>query len=120
MNKRIKSFYYAVKGFGYAFKSQPNLRIHLFILILVILFGFLFRINLTEWGLITVVSGLVIALELINTSIELLTDIASPGFNKKAGHLKDLSAAAVLVSSVAALITGLTIFVPKILRWIQN
>ncbi len=120
LKKRLNSFKYAAKGIGYAVKTQANLKIHLFIFFMVVLFGIYFRLTLAEWMFVTVVSGAVIAAELFNTAIELLTDIASPQFNKNTGRVKDLSAGAVLITAIAAAITGLVIFAPKIVQWIQN
>jgi len=57
--------------------------------------------------------AIVIIVELLNTAIELLVDLISPQQHPKAGTIKDLSAAAVLVSALLALAIGLFIFVPK-------
>ncbi|MBO9658929.1 MAG: diacylglycerol kinase family protein, partial [Chitinophagaceae bacterium] len=65
---------------------------------------------------LVIVTGLVWAAEIMNTAVEHLVDFVSPGFHQKAGLIKDLSAGAVLVLSVTALITGLIIFIPKIIH----
>ena len=57
---------------------------------------------------------LVIAGEIFNTSIETIVDMVSPQKNEKAKLVKDISAAAVLVLAIGALIIGLIIFIPKI------
>ena len=48
--------------------------------------------------------------ELFNTAIEQLCNLVSPGHNLIIGKVKDLSAAAVLVSAIMAAVTGLVIF----------
>lgn len=58
--------------------------------------------------------GMVMSLEIINTSIEHLVNIVNPDFNEKAGKVKDLAAAAVLVASMIAAITGLLVFLPHL------
>ena len=58
---------------------------------------------------------MVLLTELTNTGIETLTDLVSPEYNEKAGHVKDICAGAVVVAALFALITGLIIFVPKLL-----
>jgi len=67
--------------------------------------------------------GLVIGMELINTSIEKLVDLVSPEYHPLAEKVKDIAAGAVLFDSIIAAIIGLIIFVPKIweylLRWIS-
>ena len=59
--------------------------------------------------------GLVISLELMNTSIENAIDMAMPEIHPLAKASKDISAAAVLFSSVIAFIVGIMIYLPKII-----
>ncbi|GAB4294445.1 MAG: diacylglycerol kinase [Marinilabiliales bacterium] len=115
INKRKKSFKYAFNGIGYAFKTQPNLLVHSVVAILVIAAAIILKISLYEWALIVFAIGLVITAELINTAIEYLVDLISPGYNKKAGLVKDISAGFVLIASISAFIIGLIIFIPAII-----
>lgn len=62
---------------------------------------------------ITFATGFVWTAELFNTSIEKLADKVTMEYNDTIKLVKDISAAAVLIASVAALITGLIIFIPK-------
>lgn len=110
----IRSFEYALKGVVHAFCSQQNARIHLAAAVIAIAMGFVFHISTIEWIAIIIVIAMVFAAELINTSIEMLTDKVSPDYDPNAGKIKDMAAAAVLIMAIAALITGLIIFIPKI------
>jgi diacylglycerol kinase len=56
--------------------------------------------------------ALVLTAEMINTAIEKLSDIVSPQKNERIRVIKDISAAAVLLSAFIAVISGLIIFVP--------
>jgi diacylglycerol kinase len=114
--KYIKSFAYAISGFSYAFRTQSNMRFHVFAAVVALLMSLLFRINIIEWCIIVLCIGSVFTAELINTSIEVSIDLTSPGYNKQAGNAKDLSAAAVLVVCIASAIIGLIIFVPYIVN----
>ena len=67
-----------------------------------------------EWLIILATSALVFSLELVNTSIELLSDRITKEHDAEIGRVKDISAGAVLVAAVFALIAGVLIFVPKI------
>ena len=111
---RIRSFKYAYNGLFYAFKTQHNIWIHTIITILVIVISILLNISIYEWCLIIFAIGLVFSAELINTSIEKLTDLASPDFNEKAKVTKDLSAAAVVLTAFTAVAIGCLIFIPKL------
>jgi diacylglycerol kinase (ATP) len=112
--KRILSFKYAINGFLWALKTQGNLQFHLFALIAVVISGIFFRISNTEWLVVIICIGMVVASEIINSSIEELVNFISPERNQKAGLIKDLAAAAVLVTAVIAAVCGLIIFIPKL------
>lgn len=118
IKKRIRSFYYAYCGIKTAFSTQHNLLIHLIAAVIVTLLGFLLKISINEWLSIILVFALVISLEIINSSVELLTDMVAPEHNTNAGKVKDMAAAAVLIAAIAAFIIGLIIFVPKLIQLI--
>jgi diacylglycerol kinase (ATP) len=115
MKKLINSFKYAFNGLSYATKTQLNFRIHLFAAVIAFLLGWYLHLSANEWLWIILAVILVLVAELLNTAIEILTDLVSPGYHEKAGHVKDVSAAAVTIAAVFALVTGLIIFLPKII-----
>ena len=114
VKERIKSFGYAFEGLFYAIRTEHNIWIHLLATLAVIVLGIIYHISIAEWLFVIFAIGFVIAAELFNTAIEALTDFASPEINKQAKITKDVAAAAVLISSITALIIGLMIFVPRI------
>jgi diacylglycerol kinase (ATP) len=77
--------------------------------------GCALHISISEWLWVALSITLVLVTELFNTMIEALTDLVSPGYNEKAGHVKDMSAGAVIIAAIFALVTGLIIFLPKLL-----
>jgi diacylglycerol kinase (ATP) len=115
IKKLIRSFGYAFKGLAYATKSQLNFRIHLFASVIAIALGLALNIATTEWLWIALSIAIVLLTELTNTGIETLTDLVSPDYNEKAGHVKDICAGAVVVAACFALITGIVIFLPKLI-----
>ncbi|MGZ3872829.1 MAG: diacylglycerol kinase family protein [Mucilaginibacter sp.] len=115
MKKLIRSFGYAFKGIAYATSSQLNFRIHLGATAVALLLGYFLHINTSEWQWLMLCITLVLVTEIFNTMVETLTDLVSPGYNEKAGHIKDLSAGAVVITALFALITGVIIFLPKLL-----
>ncbi len=112
--KYIRSIVYAMSGISYAFRSQFNMRFHIFAACIVISAAIFFKVKPIEWCILLLCIGSVIAAELINTSIEVHVDMTSPDYNEKAGHAKDLAAAAVLVTCTVSVILGLIIFIPRI------
>lgn len=115
MKKFLNGFYFAWKGISYSFSTQLNFRIHCLIALFVINTGFYFALNSVEWLWISAATALVLITELFNTAIETLVDLVSPDFNPKAGLIKDISAAAVMIAAFMALLTGVLIFLPKII-----
>lgn len=115
MKKFLMGFRYAFKGVKYAFSTQINFKFHSFALLAVVVLGFSVGIDRSDWLWIVTAIILVLVAELFNTAIEVLVDLVSPGYNKKAGVVKDLASAAVLLTAVLAFIIGLFIFVPRLL-----
>ena len=109
MSAFFKSFVYAWKGIQLSLK-QRNFKIQITLGLLSVILGFLFKIYWSEWCIILICVGAVLTLEMLNTAIELLVDLVSPGFNEKAGRIKDLAAGAVLITSIFSAIIGLIIF----------
>jgi diacylglycerol kinase len=106
----LNSFRYAWNGFKTAVKEEPNVRIHLISGLIAIVMGFYFRISRVEWVVVVTMVGLVIGFELLNSAIENLTDLATEKKLPLAAKIKDMSAAAVLIVSLIALIVGIIIF----------
>ena len=112
--KRISSFRYAWNGLGILLKEEHNSWIHLFFTLLALTLGWLFQVSTTEWLAIIFSIGIVFTAELFNSSIENLADLITQSENKAVGRIKDLAAAAVLISAVTAFSIGLIIFAPKL------
>lgn len=116
MKKIRNSFKYAIEGIWTSFKTERNMKIHIFLMILVIIAGIILKINKSEWIICIILFAIVIGSELFNTSIETIVDMVMPEKNEKAKIAKDVSAGAVLVVAIGAAIIGLVIFVPRILN----
>ena len=114
---RIKSISYALRGFVALVKTEKNAKIHLLASITAILTGLLLEVSKNEWCILIFAIAMVWISETFNTAIEKTTDKLFTGFNEKAKYIKDISAGAVLISSIAALIVGLIIFVPKLFNY---
>jgi diacylglycerol kinase len=83
--------------------------------ILAVYLGFILHISSVEWVLVVFSIGLVIITEAINTAIEIDIDLTSPNYHPYAKDTKDVAAGAVILAIFVAGITGLIIFLPKIL-----
>ena len=111
-----RSFGFAFSGIKRAILNEPNFRIHLLVAVVVSLLASFLKFSLNEWLILILVIFLVIAVELINTSIESIVNLVSLETKEHAKNAKDVSAAAVLVVSTLAIIVGALLFIPRILK----
>ncbi len=120
----FKSFLYAFKGFGWMVTHERNFRIHLTCLIY--MFYYLLRydfftVSRTEFAILLLASGLVIGGEMINTGIEKADDSVSKEKKETIAVSKDVSAGAVLVFAVFAVLCGIAIlWQPEAFRLLFN
>lgn len=118
--KIVRSFGFAWNGIRECFATQVNFRIHLLLALLAILMGIVLKISSTEWILVFLCIFLVVVAEMFNTAIEKLSDIVEKGFHPVIRSVKDIAAGAVLVSALFSCITGIIIFLPKIMVFIKS
>lgn len=118
LRKRLRSFKFAFNGIKLLITKEHNAWIHCFAAVCVVIAGFILRLSATEWIAVVFAIGTVLAAEAVNSSIEALADLVSPGYNEAIKRTKDLAAGAVLILAIAAAIVGLIIFVPKIMETI--
>lgn len=116
LKKRIKSFGYAFMGIASLLKKEHNAWIHCLAIVVVTSLGFYFHITPTEWCIVLLCFGMVLAAEGFNTAIERLVDLVSPERHPVAGDVKDVAAGAVLICAIAAAIIGCIIFLPYLLN----
>ncbi|WP_074627105.1 diacylglycerol kinase [Streptococcus gallolyticus] len=115
----VASMEFAITGIITAFKEERNMRKHMVSAILASIAGVVFQISAIEWLFLLLAIFLVITFEIINSAIENVVDLASNyHFSMLAKNAKDMAAGAVLVISGYAVLTGLIIFVPKIIALI--
>ena len=111
------SFRHAGRGILQVFRGERSFRLQILIFASTIIAGFIFRITMVEWVFILVAGGMVLVCEMINTAIEYVTDLVTEEYRILAKHIKNISAGAVLVSSIIAVIIGLIIFIPYFLEY---
>lgn len=111
----VKSFRFAFEGMRTAIAKGRNFRIQIFLALSASVLGLILKISAPEWLDLTLIIALVLILELLNTAIESIIDIVSPEIAPKAKIAKDVAAAAVLIASIAAIIVGVFLFLPKLM-----
>ncbi|MEO2035623.1 MAG: diacylglycerol kinase family protein [Planctomycetaceae bacterium] len=120
LRKRVDSFGNAIRGVSHLVRTEVHAQIHLVCSAVVVACAAAFSISAVEWCLVILAIGLVWAAEAVNTAIEKVVDLASPGKDSIAGQAKDLAAGAVLLAAAAAVAVGLFVFVPRIVLFLQT
>lgn len=116
---RVASFRYAFAGLR-SVLGEPNFRIQLGIFALALIAAGLFRVRPGEWLAIVLVGLAVLLVEMLNTVIEALVDLAAPEFHPLARTAKDVAAGAVLLSAIASVIVAIYIFLPRLLSMLHG
>ncbi len=104
----------AFNGLTYSLKSQPNYKIHLVLSVLALIGGIVFHISYIEFLIIVIMISVGLTIETINTAIEQTTDAIDLKWREDIKLAKDLSAAAMLIFALGALVVAGIIFIPKI------
>lgn len=114
LKHQVRSFAFAVEGIVYSFKKGSHFKFHLLAFVSVVILGFIYSISRLEWLVIILISSAVISAEAINTGIEEACDVLHPEHHPGARLAKHCAAGGVLILSIAAIVIGAIIFLPKI------
>lgn len=108
------SFKHAFRGVRIVFKNEQNFRIQVIVGAIAILLAFAFKLNANQFIVVLLLIGAVLALEMINSIFERIVDTFKPRIHPAVRDIKDIMAAAVLVTAFIAAIIGITIFWPHV------
>jgi diacylglycerol kinase (ATP) len=115
------SFKYAWSGVAYAFMTQRNFRIHTIIGAFAVGSGVFLHLSAVEIAVISLTSGLVMALELLNTAIESVVDLTvKQSYHELAKIAKDCAAGAVLIAAIASVLVAGSLLIPPFLVLIHS
>ncbi len=116
LRSRARSFGHAFRGWWYVLRTQRNAWIHAAIATGVLIVSIWVGLTPRDWAMIILAAALVFTAEFLNTAIEVVVDLASPQVHPLAKTGKDVGAAAVLISALAAVLIGLLILGPPLLE----
>lgn len=109
------SFRFAFAGLGYAVRRERNVKIHLGAAAVILVVAAAVGVNTVELGLLLLAIGAVLAAELVNTAVETAVDLACERqFHPLALTAKNVAAAGVLVSAIAAFLVGVVVLGPRV------
>lgn len=110
----VESFNAAIEGFIYVLKTQRNMRIHFLSALLIILLAIYLNFSSLEMLVLCATITIVLAAEMLNTTVELVVDMIKTEFHPIARIIKDISAGAVLIASINAVIAGYLLFSKRV------
>jgi diacylglycerol kinase len=116
---RVSSFRHAFAGLRYVL-GEANFRIQLGAFALVLIAAAVVGVSPSEWLAIVLVGLAVLLMEMLNTVVEAVVDLASPDYHPLARTAKDVAAGAVLLSAFAAIIVAAYIFVPRLVTAVHG
>lgn len=105
-----KSFSFAIKGLLYCVKNERNMRIHIVVATIVLVFSCFFKLNKFEFAILLLTFGMVIFCEIVNTSIETFINLTSPAYNGLAKIAKDVAAGGVFLMAFVSIAIGFILF----------
>ncbi|MFN0051290.1 MAG: diacylglycerol kinase family protein [Planctomycetales bacterium] len=111
---RGASFRHALTGCAYVLRTQRNAWIHAVATLVVVAAGLWLPLAPAEWAILLLTIAAVWVAEFLNTALEAVVDLASPTVHPLAKVAKDVAAAAVLITAIAALLVGLLILGPAL------
>lgn len=111
-----KSFKYALTGIDYALNSDQNLVIHFIVAFVIIIASILLGLTSFEMAIIGLTILLVITTEMLNTSIEKVTDLVTKEHRIDAKIAKDVGSGMVLIVALGSIIVGALIFIPHVVK----
>lgn len=111
---RVASVGFALKGLFGLTKTETHFQIALLAAAVTFGVGFWLRIEPGEWLAVSLVIGLVLVTEAMNTAIERFVDLVHPACHPDAGRVKDLAAGASLLAVLCSLVVASIVFGPRL------
>ena len=113
---RLKSIGYAARGFRELLLHEPNAWIHVVLTMFALDLAWWLRINRTDFALVVISIVFVWVAEAFNTVLEIMADlvVSRERYSRMIKRAKDISAGAVLIASVGALLTGIIMLGPPL------
>jgi diacylglycerol kinase len=120
MKKFFKSIVFASQGVKQFFIHERNSKLQIVMGVTAILLGIVVSLSSFQWLLVLLCIGFVISLEMINSAIERYCDLVTTDFHPSIKIIKDVAAGAVLVASIMSLVIGLIIFIPGLVKFLNQ
>ena len=112
IKRTLRTFKFSMDGLIYAYKNEQSMLIHAIGTVVTVALGIIFKIKLSEWAIVFIALGVILASELINTAIEAAVDLCTLEIHPLAKIAKDCGSAATFVLTLVSVVICLLVFVP--------
>jgi diacylglycerol kinase (ATP) len=111
----FSSAYHAFSGLMWVAPRTPSLRLGIAVVLALAAIGVLLRMSSVEIALLVLLGAVLLAVETLNTAIEMLCNYVQPQHDPKIGKIKDVSAGATAVTEIGAAIIVAVLLWPHVL-----
>jgi diacylglycerol kinase (ATP) len=112
----LKSANFAIEGILHGARTQKHLRYHFISAAVVLIASYVLGVTRLEFILLSLVVILVLSAEMLNSAVEAVVDLMSPGYAEKARIAKDIAAGAVFITAFGSAVIGYAILFPYITK----
>jgi diacylglycerol kinase (ATP) len=116
----LSSLYHAYSGLLWVAPRTPSLKAGMTLVAVLVGLGFALRFTAVEIALLVLGGTLLLAIETLNTAVEILCDFLHPEPEPVIGKVKDVAAAASAFCEIGGGVVLLLILVPHVLRWLGH
>lgn len=111
----VGRFAHAFRGIGYGWQKEPNFRIEVLAAAFVIVLMAVLPLTSIERAILVITIFLVLGVELINSVLERVLDLAHPEFSSEVKRIKDTMAGIVLLAAATSVtVAGLILLRPLV------
>ncbi len=114
-NALVKSFGYAAQGVASA-AGERNFKVDCIAAVIAFTLCAVLQVPLWGWAAVAICVGVQLAMETVNTAVEAVVDLASPGLHPLAKRAKDCAAGAALITACASVVVACIVYIPAFLR----
>ena len=110
----LKSGYHAFSGLMWVTPRSPSIRLGVVVVIVLAGVGLLLRLPTSEIAILVLVGTLLLAVETLNTAVEMLCNFVQPSTDPRIGRIKDVAAGATGVTEIGGVIAVAVLLWPHL------
>ena len=112
--RMYKSFFHGVDGIIYSIEEEKNMLVLMIYCLLLLVLGLVLKVSNIELCILLITASTLFASELINNSVEALSDLYTLDDNKLIKIAKDCTNGSTLLLIVVSIIVACIILIPKL------